>query len=223
MARYIDQFLNVAVPAIVSGIGDGLVLIILEEESVNGVRTGGSKVLERFVFEFGIDRIIDDDGEVRMRTELYLEPRHNDCEIEDIDRNSESEVMMVDARLVGNARSELEYSMKQCLLQVLVLQKRKRRVGEKPDNLSFRLCMRTASAASQQSEDKMHQKSCPALTRALKRGNWYEPQESSRLFTNNKGAGTEEGKRGLYRHIKDVQSPKCGMKLSLGMEVNPFR
>ena len=67
MGDYIADFLHVAIPSIVSGVGDSISLIILEEEVVSrsnnndndrGERTGGTKTIERFVFNFQINDYI---------------------------------------------------------------------------------------------------------------------------------------------------------------------
>ena len=68
MGDYIADFLHVAIPSIVSGVGDSISLIILEEEVVSrsntnndndrGERTGGTKTIERFVFNFQMNEYI---------------------------------------------------------------------------------------------------------------------------------------------------------------------
>ena len=90
---YISNFLKIAIPSIISGVGDSISLIILEEEvanlstandNISGIaeedgqqqqqqqRIGTTKILERFVFQFQMDSAIY--GEDRKPKPITLAP-----------------------------------------------------------------------------------------------------------------------------------------------------
>ncbi|KAL3805131.1 hypothetical protein HJC23_003359 [Cyclotella cryptica] len=243
VGEYIDEFLSVAVPAVVAGVGKELILVIMEECEGDGGMGEDGKVLERFVFEFGMDRrvLARQDG-WSMHSPIAMDVAASDdgeMDIEDVYRFRQSEAVKFDAVLTGEARARLEYSMRQCLLRVLALPRRRRRIGETPENMSFKLCMRTleGQAHPQQSEQvdgtQFHggemnkavcQELCPQLMEVLKEGQWFEPPKSSCLFTKGHGSQVNEGgnERGLFRPLKDVNLPNCGMRITFGMEVTPF-
>ncbi len=62
---------------------------------------------------------------------------------------------------------------------------------------------------------------CPELMMALKRGEWLRPDESSCLLTSTDDGGHNR-RKGLLLPIKDISLPMCGMKMQLGMGVNPI-
>jgi hypothetical protein len=214
VAQYINDFLTVAVPAVVNGIGDDIIMIILEEEVIDEERREVSRrILERFEFKFDVDGTIRD---MDRKPPAETRPMYLD---EDDENYEETEAMRRDAQIVNEARTQLEYSMKQCLLSVLALQPRKKYLGEKTSNLCFKLCMRTADGESNDERIDVSQKTCPQLIRALKAGRWYEPNESSCLVSGRSRQDEAGSRRGLLRPIKDVKMPNCGVNMSLVMEV----
>ncbi|KAL7539686.1 hypothetical protein ACHAXR_009494 [Thalassiosira sp. AJA248-18] len=217
---YIASFLRVAIPSIITGVGDSLSLVILEEEVINrssgddgrdvGERTGGTKTVERFAFQFQMDGVI---GSLEEQKRNY---DHN-MDIEDLRKR--------DTELTVEARSQLERSMRECLLRVLALRRRRRRKDEKAENMSFKLCLHVADdkkpADNADNGEARNTDSCPELMRALKQGEWLQPEESSCLFSTSNG-GDQQNSKGLLRPIKDINLPSCGMKMQMGMEVDPF-
>ena len=97
---------------------------------------------------------------------------------------------------------------------------------------SFKICLHVATAAQQNtmanydgsmivegtSRDAV---ACPELMMALKRGEWLRPDESSCLLTPTDDGGHNR-RKGLLLPIKDISLPMCGVKMLLGMGVNPF-
>ena len=97
---------------------------------------------------------------------------------------------------------------------------------------SFKICLHVATAAQQNtmanydgsmivegtSRDAV---ACPELMMALKRGEWLRPDESSCLLTSTDDGGHNR-RKGLLLPIKDISLPMCGMKMQLGMGVNPI-
>jgi len=236
---YIADFLRVAIPSIVSGVGDDLSLIILEEEVVNrgraagggdedridvGERTGGTKTVERFVFQFQMEGAI---GGIEGRK---FEPNRNNNST-DIEK-PQAIAMKHDAELASEARAQMERSMRECLLRVLALRRRRRRKDEKAENMSFKLCLHVAEDKKQQDivdidadevvGEARSADSCPELMNALQHGEWLQPKQSSCLFSSNSNTSAEKSSKGLLRPIKDVNLPSCGMKMQMGMEVDPF-
>lgn len=237
---YIADFLRVAIPSIVSGAGDDLSLIILEEEVVNrgsggrgggnedrrdvGERTGGTKTVERFVFQFQIE------GVIGSAEGGKLEPKRNNNSV-DIEK-PQAIAMKHDAELASEARAQLERSMRECLLRVLALRRRRRRKDEKAENMSFKLCLHVAEDKKQHEVvdvdadeavgEARSADSCPELMNALQHGEWLQPKQSSCLFSSTSNASAEQNGKGLLRPIKDVNLPSCGMKMQMGMEVDPF-
>ena len=146
VGEYIDDFLTVAVPAVVAGVGEALILVIMEECDGDGGMEDDAKVLEWFVFEFGMDRTVNarnDGGPLHAFAMDAARSAQEEWDIEDSYGVGQSEALKFDAVLTGEGRTQLEYSMRQCLLRVLALPRRRRRAGERPENVSFKLCMRT--------------------------------------------------------------------------------
>jgi len=203
---YVSNFLRTAIPSVMAGIADGLDLVILEELTNGsgrrgvGERNGSIKVVERFVFRFQIDTVVGSamDEEARLSRSVL---KSSTTDIEDLRQCA----LGRDTELAIEARSSMERSMRECLLRVLALRRRRRGGGEKAENMSFKLCLHVASSAQQDT--------CPELMRALHRGEWLMPEESSCLFS--------DLRKGLLRPIKDVHLPKCGLQMQLGMEVDP--
>ena len=235
-----------AIPSIISGVGNNISLIILEEEVVNrgggnedrrdvGERTGGTITVERFVWEFHMDNVIGSAEDAKLeeaKKNANLTGATNDIDIEECLQFSANKC---DTDLVVEARSQLERNMRECLLRVIALRKRRRRKNEKPENMSFKLCMEVAEEKKKQSnnvggdgeeakEATRDANSCPELMDALQRGEWHLPEQSSCLFSKkNTNGNVSQSTKGLLRPIKDVNLPSCGMKMtmSLGMEVDP--
>ena len=197
-----------------AGIGESIVMIILEEEIVEEERKVAMRVLERFEFAFDVDGTIRE-----MDSKSKQSPKSTNDMIWDVSE-AESEAMRNDAKLVSEAYTQLEHSLKQCLLSVLSLGRRKKRIREKPQNLSFKLSMRTAGGSQVEENGHISHHTCPQLIRALRQGQWREPDESSCLVSSKTSSQTNtKNRRGLYRPIKDVNLPKCGLSLSFGMEI----
>lgn len=224
-----------AIPSIVSGVADNLNLIILEEEVVSrgssnedrrevGERTGGTKTVERFVFQFQMDGVI---GNLDVA----------DGTMGNGDAKKKSAISR-DSILAAEARSQLERSMRECLLRVLTLRKRRRRNDEKPENISFKLSLHVIEDKKQKDNVEMNEvsgqardtTSCPELVKALRQGEWLQPEESSCLFSStSNGSAPQQSSKGKLRPLKDVNLtmpisvdlPSCGMKMQLGMEVDP--
>ena len=212
VGQYIDDFLSVAVPSVVAGIGEAIVMIVMEEEILDDGKKVAMKILERFEFTFTMDGTIhqmDNTPIAPTRREDYDDPGTNE-------KAEASRLDALDAQIVNEARTELEYSFKQCLLGVIALERRKKSVGEKPENLSFKLCMRTVeSNTNGATGDTISLNNCQQLMQAVNSGYWREPDTSSCLLSNNTNS-----RRGLYRPIKDISLSNCGMSMKLGMEVN---
>jgi len=225
---YIADFLRVAIPSIVSGVGDNLSLVILEEEVVSrsggnedrrevGERTGATKTVERFVFQFQMDGAIGGFEEENFE------------QIEGYDQQLKSAIRR-DTELAVEARSQLERSMRECLLRVLALRKRRRRKDEKAENISFKLCLHVKEEKKQQDNaeadgavgETRGTNTCPELMKAMSQGEWLQPKESSCIFASTSNVSAQQNSKGLLRPIKDVTLPSCGMKIQFGMEVNPF-
>lgn len=188
------------------GTADGLDLIILEELTDGagrrgiGERNGYTKVMERFVFRFQVNNVVGSamDEEARLsRSGL----NSSTIDIEDLRQCA----LGRDNELAIEARSSMERSMRECLLRILAVRRRRRGDGEKAENMSFKMCLHVASASQQDA--------CPELMRALQKGEWLMPEQSSCLFS--------DQRKGLLRPIKDVDLPKCGLQMQLGMEVDP--
>ena len=245
VCAYIDDFLSVAVPSVVDGVGEAIILIVMEEELLEG-RKNTTKNLERFEFKFDLEHdigpsMVEDrsiyqeynakiqeaaaiqyEAEMtksQLRTEDY-DAMMYEAEIKKTEAMSmKSEVEKHDAHIANEARTKLEYSMKQCLLSVLALRRRKKRIGEITENLSFKLCMRTTSKAS---EATLGDIECPQLKKALRNGQWYEPKETSCIVSKKNDGNKNDScsRRVLFRPIKEVKLTSCGMNMSLGMEVD---
>ncbi len=231
---YIADFLRVSVPCIVNGTGDCITLVILEEETTAGVvgeRTGMTKTVERFLFQFDIadDVIVGNSSSssgigVGSTTERKRNTPPNN--VEDIYRKR-------DADMATDARSQMERSMREVLLRTVAMRKRRRRPGEKEENMSFKLCLHIAEEYDENGERKRGENSCPGeLLRVLKQGEWLVPDESSCYFpsstftssvnsSSGSGDNGQNHSKGMLRPIKDISVPLCGMKLQLGMEVDP--
>ena len=256
---YIAEFLHVAIPSIVSGVGDSISLVILEEETVSrsnnnkndnnnrGERTGGTTTIERFVFNFQMNDYIGIKSEDEAK---FLEQKQQSYSIdltdmEDLQQKEELQrqeemlqrecAMRRDTELAMEAKSQLERSMRECLLRVLTLRKRRRRNGEKAENMSFKLCMHVGEEKKKKQHEMMidgdsiekarDTTSCPELMKALQQGEWLIPSESSCLFTSNSNGTNNQqiqNRKGLLRPIKDINVQSCGMQMQIGMEVDPF-
>ncbi|KAL7514721.1 hypothetical protein ACHAXN_012103 [Cyclotella atomus] len=227
VANYIRDFLNVAVPSLVSGLVESIVMIVLEEEIIGESNEGkkvAMKILERYEFKFEMDETI-----TYLNYKAAAAARHDDFMMyeEEGSKSAEqckeeaerAERMRLDALIANEARIHLEHSMKQCLLGVFTLERRRKRVREKPQNLSFKLCMQTSDAVSGECTDI--RRSCPQLSRAVSSGQWHVPNESSCLLSRNKNTQNDgtSSRKGLYRPIKDVSIPTCGMRMSFGMQI----
>jgi len=242
---YIANFLRVAIPSIISGVGNTISLIILEEEVVNrgggnedrrdvGERTGGTQTVERFVWEFHMDNVIGSAEDAKLE-EAKKNANLDVVDIENVQDVLQSCANKCDTDLVVEARSQLERSMRECLLRVIALRKRRKRKDEKPENMSFKLCMEVAEDKKKQRDNNTggdgeeeanttrDGNSCPELMNAMQRGEWHVPEQSSCLFSkkNTNGNGSQTSSKGLMRPIKDVRLPSCGLHMALGMEVDP--
>jgi hypothetical protein len=69
---------------------------------------------------------------------------------------------------------------------------------------------------------KEGRRSCPELMKAMKKGEWLQPKESSCLFSSTSKCDAQQIIKGLLRPIKDINLPSCGVRMQMGMEVNPF-
>jgi hypothetical protein len=237
---YVADFLRVAIPSVMSGVGDGIGLIVLEElcdgdggGRGSGERNGSTRTVERFEFRFRIDRVVGGGAEEMAEAEARRLAARHTMDIEDADMRQCA--VGRDAELASEARSGMERSMRECLLRVLALRRRRRGDGERAENMSFKLCLHVAAAAGggegrrgaaddpdgPDAEDVTRDAaSCPELMRAMGRGEWLQPEESSCLFSSADG---RDRRKGLLRPIKHVDLPSCGMKMQLGMDVDPFR
>ena len=237
---YIANFLMVALPSILSGMGDCITLVILEEETSSdmacdgglGERTGAINTVERFVFQFQIDDVIGNDSIANIGTGTDSntttiegeKKRPIVVDIEDVQQRHD--VIKLDAEIVLEARAHMERSMREVLLRTLALRRRRRRQGEKPENMSFKLCLHVVGGDDDGVNGQMRrdENSCPELMRVLKQGEWLIPEESSCLFSSSSlspaANGSSSGK-GLLRPIKDISLPSCGMRMQFGMEVDP--
>lgn len=245
MGDYIANFLRVSIPSIVSGVGDSIGLIILEEEVISrsnanedqsqrGERTGHTKTVERFVFNFQMSDIIGCKVEAKVEqkpSRLSTDP----MDIEDLQQIA----IKHDNEVLAEARSQLERYMREILLRVLTLRKRRRRTGEKAENMSFKLCLHVPEEKKKQQHDtttetkdtleasqKGRETTCPELMKALQQGVWHMPEQSSCLFPTNSNddnstSHKQNGTKGLLRPLKDISIPSCGMRVQLGMEVDP--
>ena len=218
---YISNFLKIAIPSIISGIGDSISLIILEEEvanlsTANGnissisedgqqqqqqqqqQRIGTTKILERFVFQFQMDSVIY--GEDKKPKPITLESHDGGSMMQ-------HEAMKRDTELAMEAKSQMERSMRDCLLQVLTLRGRRKSKNENAENLSFKLCLHVAGEDGNniQQQDGADKLSCPELMNALKHGDWFQPEQSSCVTGSN-----------LVRPIRNVNVPTCGIKMTMG-------
>lgn len=210
---YISNFLKIAIPSIVSGVGDSISLIILEEEVANlraandnissiaeedgqqhqqQQRIGTSKILERFVFQFQMDSVIY--GEDRKPKPITLASHDGGLMMQ-------HEAMKRDTELAMEAKSQMERSMRDCLLQVLTLRGRRKSKNENAENLSFKLCLHVAGEDGNNSK----QQPCPELMNALKHGEWFQPEQSSCVTGSN-----------VVRPIRNVSVPTCGIKMTMG-------
>jgi hypothetical protein len=278
VGEYVSDFLRVAVPSVMSGTGDAIGFIVLEElcdgdgrrggggggasASGTGVAGGGglgerngrTRAVERFEFRFAIDPIVGGTivgGAMEERggggnlsgVSASARPRGT-IDIDDADDDDAARQCAIsrDAELAAEAISGMERSMRECLLRVLALRRRRRGEDERAENMSFKLCLHVASttkatttaraaaaaaggggrdgsdvAKAAREEDDEY---CPELMDALGRGDWFVPEESSCLFWYD--ADGRDMRKGLLRPIKDVDLPSCGMKMQLGMEVDPY-
>lgn len=267
MGEYISDFIRVAVPAVVAGIGDELSFVVLEEEVVGGdggggegatgvrhvgERTGRTKTLERFVFQFRMDDVIrttqHDVLNGKADTSHFHSDRNDDpMDIEEL--GPKEMAIKLDAQLANDAKIQLERAMRECLLRLLAFRGRRRRRGEKAENVSFKLCLHVkdggnnhgSSGRNEDSEEKevaISPKSCPELMKALDQGEWFMPEENSVLFSSSPETGTARdsnddnlnsekmqfstSQKGLLQPIKSVNLPSCGMRMQIGMEACPF-
>ncbi len=227
MCDYISNFLKVAVPSIVSGVGDSITLVILEEE-VGGnhqsgaggeqQRIGTTKTLERFVFQFQMDSAIY--GEDTKPKHIAL--HHDGGNVLPMDMQHEA--IKRDTELALESKTQMERSMRDCLLQVLSLRGRRRSKDEKAENLSFKLCLHVADEDDKQQQDGndiamagVPTKQCPELVTALNQGEWFQPEESSCLFSSaEKGIGNSNCSEGLITPIRHVRLPSCGLQMKMG-------
>ncbi|KAL3791918.1 hypothetical protein HJC23_010778 [Cyclotella cryptica] len=113
----------------------------MEEDDGDGGMGEDEKVLERFVFEFGMDPIVlaPQDG-LSMHSPIVMDvaaSNDGEMDIKDLYRFCQSEVLKFDAVLTGEAWTQLEFSMRQCLLRMLALPRCRRRIGETPVNMSL--------------------------------------------------------------------------------------
>jgi hypothetical protein len=223
VANYIRDFLLVAVPSLVSGAAESIVMIILEEEIIDEGRKVAMKILERFEFKFELDQTIKHlnlKAAAAARYDYETTMTGEDNNKTDDQRKQEAEQaerMRRDALIADEARTHLEHYMKQCLLSVFTLERRRKRVGEKPQNLSFKLCMHTSEAVRDDSTDIS--RSCPQLLRAVRSGQWHEPNPSSCLVSRDTNTQGTSNRKGLYRPIKDVLIPSCGMRMNFSMQI----
>ena len=208
VSQYISKFLEVAVPSVVRGVASSIVFFVLKEEVVAsnnsrgvGERTGGTEVVERFVFEFDVDQVVGTIDE-KVNVEGAVCSQQDEMDIEDLQKQSADKK---DSELVAEARSQLERSLKECLLRCIALRKRRRRANERQENMSFKLSMRTKVEPAV--------KDCSELTNALKEGDFMIPANDSCHFSK---SGS------LRRPIKDFNlTNSCGMRMSFGMEIEP--
>lgn len=197
-------------------------MVVLEEEVVGtssrnnndrGERTGKTTTIERYVFNFQMNDIIG------SKEETKLEQNHGAIDIEDLQQCAVAR----DTELATEAKAQLERSMRECLLRVLTLRKRRRRDGEKAENISFKLCLHVAEDKKQQKEnnDKGRDTSkCKELTKALQQGEWLIPEESSCLFSSDSNVNNS-AQKGRLRPLKDIVVPSCGLGMQIEMEVDP--
>lgn len=201
VSQYISSFLEVAVPSVIRGFCSSIVFFVLEEEVVAsnnsrgvGERTGGTEVVERFVFEFDVDQVVG-----TVEHEEKIKGQQDEMDIEDLQKQSADKK---DSELVVEARSQLERSLKECLLRCIALRKRRRRAKERQENMSFKLSMRTKVESAA--------KDCSELTNALKEGDFLIPASNSCNFS----------KGGSLRPIKQIDlTSSCGMRMNFGMEI----
>lgn len=221
MCDYISSFLKVAVPSIISGVGDSITLVILEEEVGTGTvgeqqRIGTTKTLERFVFQFKMDSAIY--GEDTKPKHIAL--HHDGGNM--LPMEMQHEAMKRDTELALEAKTQMERSMRDCLLQVLSLRGRRRSKDEKAENLSFKLCLHVAEEDEKQQQDgntamASSTKQCNELVTALNQGEWFKPEESSCLFSNVKnGIDNANCSEGSITPIRHVRLPSCGLQMKMG-------
>ena len=205
VSQYVSRFLEVAVPSVLRGVCSSIVFFVLDEEVVAsnnsrrgvGGRTGGTEVVERFVFEFDVDQVV---GTLDIKGAMCS--KQEEMDIEDMQKQSADKK---DNEIVVEARSQLERSLKECLLRCIALRKRRRRPNERQENMTFKLSMGTKVESAA--------KDCPELTNALRDGDFMIPANASCNFS-------KEG--GSLRPIKQIDlTSSCGMRMNFGMEIQP--
>jgi len=225
---YVAEFLKVSIPSIISGVGDSISMVVLEEEVVGtsnnntndrGERTGKTTTIERFVFNFQMNGIIG------SKEETKSEQNHGTIDIEDLQQCAVAR----DTELATEAKAQLERTMRECLLRVLTLRKRRRRDGEKAENISFKLCLHVAEEKKQLKENNSNMEAddkgrdtskCKELNKALQQGEWLIPEESSCLFPSDSSVNNS-AQKGRLRPLKDIVVPSCGLGMQIEMEVDP--
>ena len=204
-------------------------MVILEEEVVGtsnnnndrGERTGTTTTIERFVFNFQMNDIIGSKEETKLEQNFGT----TTIDIEDLQQCAVSR----DTELATEAKAQLERSMRECLLRVLTLRKRRQRDGEKAENISFKLCLHVAETDKKQKENSSNMETdgkgrdtskCKELTKVLQQGEWLIPEKSSCLFSSDSNA-INSAQKGALRPLKDIVVPSCGLGMQIEIEVDP--
>ena len=219
---YIYESLTVAVPAIVSGAGDEIALVITDFRGKDS-GSNAERVLERFAFSFDV-------------AEMAGSARALDGD-EEWDR-------------VGRLMRDLENGLRDVLLRIISMDgvDMGTRRGRLSGSTTFKLCLHTArrekvsesdaggvrvgldasggletSVVSDPKKD-LSVLSCQELDRAIQKGAWFRSDTQSCSFETyedpkDKSNGRAPRSKGLVRPLKNVNIPSCGLKMELSMEV----
>lgn len=203
VVNYIFETLQVAVPGIVSGVIDGMHLVIYD--------TATDELMERYSMEFQLDETFQ--AIIQFSSAAHSEG-HDTKEGREIEQKMQ----------------ELERSLRDMLLKVVSLEgtnlgssTRGKAGFTFTDSTTFKLCLHSAKASEEESSPPSASNSsrnCLELDEAMKEGKWFRADSLSCSFGDSSTPTMMDvdGTKSLTRPLKSINVHSCGLKAQLFME-----
>jgi hypothetical protein len=198
VVQYIRDTLIVAVPALISGFVDELLLVFYDTEEARDGRKR-DRVLEKFVFSF--------DVEAMVHARLVFQQDEQFFKTTSTAHDDES------FKTVAQRIQDVQRSMRDVLLKIISMDGtdlgRKRGQTVFTDTATFKICLHRSNVQSDMKRAKM---TCEHLQQAMEKGLWISPEECPCDISH------EHVEQTKTRPIRSIHVPSCGFKMQLVME-----
>jgi hypothetical protein len=230
VVQYIHETLLVAVPALLSGAVDELILIFYDDLvdtpdtlTTTTRRVVQTQVLERYVFSFDVQSVIQANIVFQQDQDMYMESTMKRGTLHGGGGGDPDHRV---SQTVAQRIQDLERCMRDVLLKIISMDGtdlgRKRGHTVFTDTSTFKLCLHKSTRFQQQQRagggGLGQPQTCETLQQVLDQGTWLCPDESSCEVSSTRVANIQPPEGILVRPLRSIQVPSCGLSMQLLME-----